>query len=165
MRTGICQRELRSAESRMRWSSIIFLLLFAGAEFFFGEFFGESGEGVGVDLTGLEEIHEEAFDGTAEHAVEHVLEGVAAGCFVADGGAVLVGATAESALHLFLAVEDVEHGLDGGVSEGWGGGEGVLYGLDVAGTVGPEDLHDLELEWSEDVGRWLSFGHGILLMN
>ncbi len=77
----------------------------------------------------------------AEHAIDEIADGVARGSGFGHGGAVDVGAAVELAAQLALAVEDVEHGLDGGVGEVLG--EGLLDGGDGARAVAPDDLHDL----------------------
>ena len=71
----------------------------------------------GVDLTTLDEAHDQFFARSAEHAIDEIAQGVAGCVGFGDGSSVFEGAPFELALQLALAMQDVEHGLHGGVGE------------------------------------------------
>src|ERR1700757_4242146 len=77
----------------------------------------ELGDAFGIDLAGFDEAHHQLVCGAAEHAIDEVADGVAGGFVFSDSGAVDVGAATQFAAELSFALEDVEHGLDGGVGQ------------------------------------------------
>ena len=72
--------------------------------------------------------------------------------FVEEGSAVLI------VFEVAFVFEDAEGGEDGGVGEGWDGGEGVEDVFDGGGTAVPEDVHEPEFGFGEGGGFFA--GHG-----
>jgi len=107
----------------------------------FFETLAELGDFLRVNLAALDEAHDKLFAGASEHAVDEIANSVRGSFGFSDGGTISEGPAVEFALQLALAVEYVEHGLNGGVGEVLG--KGFLNGAYSAGSVTPDDLHNL----------------------
>ena len=68
---------------------------------------------------------------------------------VADNVTAFKRPAAQLALELALAMQDVEHGLHGGIGKLLF--KAGLHGADVACALPPDDLHDLEFELGEGI--------------
>ena len=79
-------------------------------------------------------------------SIDDVLNVLADDVLAAHRGFVEVGAVFERAFGFAFALENVEHGLDSGISKL--AFEFLLHCLHVCGTRIPEDVHDFEFEGS-----------------
>jgi hypothetical protein len=110
----------------------------------------QPGEFFGSEMFSLDEAHDEALRRASEEAVDHIADCLANYLASGNGRLIKVGAIPESPFDLTLAMKDVKHGLDSGVSKVTR--EALLNGLHICSAGLPQNIHDLELETSPVLG-------------
>src|SRR6185503_17298776 len=132
--SAICQMEF-NRNVRSNWLIVLIGFLLA----LFDELL-QAREFFRCEMFGFHQAHHETFRRTAEESIDNILDVFTDNLFATHSGFVEVRAILERAFGFAFTLENVEHGLDSGISKFTF--EFLLYCLHVCGSCFPEDVHD-----------------------
>jgi len=108
----------------------------------FGDFAGETFQLLAVEYGIVDHAEDELLGGASAETVDDVLNGADSDVLARVGGFVDEGAAVDGVGEVAFFFEAAEHGADGGILHGTGGGESFAACLGGGGAVGPDVIHD-----------------------
>src|SRR6185503_5804213 len=103
-------------------------------------------------MFGFNQAHHQTLSRAAKQTIDNIAHVLASDLAPADNRLVEISAVFQVPFYLALAMQDVEHSLDSGVSEI--AGQLFLHGLHVGRPNFPKDVHNLQFERRQMLGFW-----------